>query len=100
MTAKQADPAQGIPAAPGGTPGQPVRSESRLPAGDEPDERDGVAEEVSLDQQSDQARRIGSLPPDPAPGASVPDALKGSVASTAAAPPAPEALEDKRPPPI
>lgn len=100
MTANNPDPAQDVPAAPGGTPGQPVRSESLLPAGDEQDERYAVAEEVSLDQQSDTARRVGSLPPDPAPGASLPDALQGSVGSGDTAPPPPESLENKLPPPI
>lgn len=38
----------------------PQRSEGLLPAEDE------VAEEVSLDQQSDQARRVGHAPSAPA----------------------------------
>ncbi|MFB9240237.1 DUF5985 family protein [Massilia antarctica] len=42
------------------------RSASLLPAdGDEPDGRLAVAEEASVDQQSDSARQIGALPPGP-----------------------------------
>ncbi|NHZ98005.1 hypothetical protein [Massilia sp. CCM 8734] len=65
---------------PGADPGAAdVRSASLLPAGgDDADERFAVAEEVSLDQQSDQARRVGALPPDPAPQTD----LAGSVAAT------------------
>ncbi|GGY08963.1 hypothetical protein GJV26_05170 [Massilia dura] len=37
------------------------RSEGLLPAGGETDGRFDVAEEVSFDQQSDQARRVGSM---------------------------------------
>ena len=37
------------------------RSEGLLPAGDDADGRFNVAEEVSLDQQSDQARHVGSM---------------------------------------
>ena len=41
-------------------PAQPApRSEGLLPAGE-----DDVAEEISLDQQSDQARRVGHAPAD------------------------------------
>jgi hypothetical protein len=42
----------------------PQRSEKLLPADDE------VAEEVNLDQQSEQSRRVGHAPaiPDPRPG--------------------------------
>ncbi|UGQ47830.1 hypothetical protein [Massilia endophytica] len=51
----------------GGNLGEPaggqVRSEGLLPADqEEKDGRFNVAEEVNLDQQSDSARRVGSLP--------------------------------------
>ncbi|NHZ35881.1 hypothetical protein [Massilia rubra] len=77
---------------PGADPGAAdVRSASLLPAGDdETDERFAVAEEVSLDQQSDQARRVGALPPDPAPQAD----LAGAVAATLS----PD--ESAQPPPV
>lgn len=59
----------------------PPRSASLLPAdGDDPDGRFAVAEEVSLDQQSDSARQIGALPQDPAPGADVAGAVAGALA--------------------
>jgi hypothetical protein len=38
------------------------RSEGLLPAGDQNDGRFEVAEEVSLDQQSDQMRHVGQAP--------------------------------------
>ena len=53
-----------------GDQAQPNRSENLLPAGD--DDSDGrfdVAEEVNLDQQSDDARHIGQAPDKPAPDA-------------------------------
>ncbi len=62
--------------------GQPPRSDNLLPpesGQDESDARFEVAEEVSLDQQSDQARQLGQLPPDAAPGASVSGALAESL---------------------
>jgi hypothetical protein len=40
------------------------RSESLLPGGDADDGRYDVAEEVNLDQQSDQLRRVGKPPRD------------------------------------
>ena len=63
-----------------------VRSGSLLPPGEDPDARFDVAEEVSLDQQSDSARRVGALPPDPAPGARVADAVAASVGQDTAKP--------------
>ncbi|MEO7578375.1 MAG: hypothetical protein ABIT83_12260 [Massilia sp.] len=58
-----------------------ARSESLLPAtpDDEDDGRYAVAEEVSLDQQSDQARRVGQLPPEPAPAQAIADALQSEA---------------------
>ncbi|NHZ42701.1 hypothetical protein [Massilia aquatica] len=77
---------------PGAAPGAAqVRSESLLPAGeDEADGRYAVAEEVSLDQQSDQARRVGALPPDPPLQADLAGAVAGTLApdETAQPPPA------------
>jgi hypothetical protein len=67
---------------------QPNRSENLLPAGDDDDGRFDVAEEVSLDQQSDAARSIGQAPANPAPdvpGASTPaggDDTAGQAGST------------------
>ncbi|ATQ77060.1 hypothetical protein CR152_22985 [Massilia violaceinigra] len=59
----------------------PPRSPSLLPTnGDDPDGRFAVAEEVSLDQQSDSARQIGASPPDPAPGTDVAGAVAGTLA--------------------
>lgn len=76
---------------PGAAPGAAqVRSESLLPAGeDDADGRYAVAEEVSLDQQSDQARRVGALPPDPAPQADLAGAVAGTLSPDEAAQPAP-----------
>jgi hypothetical protein len=51
--AQPANPAQG---------GQESRSENLLPADDAADGRYDVAEEVSLDQQSDATRRVGKPP--------------------------------------
>lgn len=42
--------------------GNDDRSEGLLPAGDEDDGRFDVAEEVSLDQQSDALRHVGQAP--------------------------------------
>lgn len=53
------------PAAP--QPDHPERSDNLLPADDSEDGRFEVAEEVNLDQQSDDARRIGQAPANPAP---------------------------------
>ena len=75
---------------PGSQGGQENRSESLLPADDAADGRYDVAEEVSLDQQSDATRRVGQPPtgnaadgladalkPDASkPGSSKPDASK------------------------
>jgi hypothetical protein len=53
---------------PNQTPAQPNhaggcdRSENLLPEGDEDDGRYDVAEEVNLDEQSDQARGVGKPP--------------------------------------
>ena len=47
------------------TPGQPVRSEALLPA-DESSPDLQIAEEVAFDLQSDDARRVGAMPPDTA----------------------------------
>lgn len=48
-------------------PAAPSRSENLLPAGETDDGRFDVAEEVSLDQQSDAARHIGQAPDKRAP---------------------------------
>jgi hypothetical protein len=45
-------------------PGQAQRAENLLPADDAQDGRYDVAEEVNLDQQSDQLRRVGKAPKD------------------------------------
>ncbi|KQW87906.1 hypothetical protein ASC94_25785 [Massilia sp. Root418] len=46
-------------------PAEPApRSEGLLPAGEEEAAEDEVAEEVSLDQQSGKARRVGHPPAD------------------------------------
>jgi len=50
------------------------RSENLLPADDAADGRYDVAEEVNLDEQSDEARRVGQ-----APGGVAGDALGESV---------------------
>lgn len=44
------------------------RSENLLPGDDAQDGRYDVAEEVNLDQQSDQLRRVGKAPKDVGPG--------------------------------
>ena len=59
------DPQQGDPATP---TGNDDRSEGLLPAGDEDDGRFDVAEEVSLDQQSDALRHVGQAPDVPTGG--------------------------------
>jgi hypothetical protein len=51
------------------------RSESLLPGDDADDGRYGVAEEVNLDQQSDQLRRVGK-PPRGIASSALPEALK------------------------
>ena len=61
-----ATPAQG---------GQQSRSENLLPADDAADGRYEVAEEVSLDQQSDAARKVGQ-PPTGSASDAVADSLK------------------------
>jgi hypothetical protein len=48
--------------------GNDDRSEGLLPAGDEDDGRFDVAEEVSLDQQSDALRHVGQAPDMPTGG--------------------------------
>lgn len=48
--------------------GNDDRSEGLLPAGDEDDGRFEVAEEVSLDQQSDALRHVGQAPEIPTDG--------------------------------
>jgi hypothetical protein len=63
---QSAGPAQG---------GQASRSENLLPADDAADGRYDVAEEVSLDQQSDAARRVGQ-PPEGIASDAVADALE------------------------
>jgi hypothetical protein len=62
---QSATPAQG---------GQENRSENLLPADDAADGRYDVAEEVSLDQQSDATRRVGQ-PPKGAASDAMADAL-------------------------
>ena len=52
------------------------RSENLLPGDDDGDGRYEVAEEVNLDQQSDQLRRVGHAPQGIASDA-LPEALKG-----------------------
>ncbi|MFC0252066.1 hypothetical protein [Massilia consociata] len=68
-------------AAPNAGGGQDQRSENLLP-GEEgaEDGRFDVAEEVSLDQHSDEARRVGQMPENGIADA-VPDALKTPVPS-------------------
>jgi len=51
------------------------RSESLLPGDDADDGRYDVAEEVNLDQQSDQLRRVGK-PPKGIASSALPDVLK------------------------
>jgi hypothetical protein len=58
----QPHPAGNAPAKPG-QDGAAARSDSLLPAGSSDDGRFDVAEEVNLDQQSDQARRVGQADP-------------------------------------
>lgn len=73
---KDQDKPQATPVAGGG---QDQRSENLLP-GEEgaEDGRFDVAEEVSLDQHSDEARRVGQVPENGIADA-VPDALKTPV---------------------
>jgi len=54
------------------------RSENLLPDDDARDGRYDVAEEVNLDQQSDQLRRVGK-PPKGIASDGLPDALKGGA---------------------
>ena len=79
--ASQPENAQTTPQAPIAGGGQDQRSENLLP-GEEgaEDGRFDVAEEVSLDQHSDEARRVGQLPENGIADA-VPDALKTPVPS-------------------
>ena len=51
------------------------RSESLLPGDDADDGRYGVAEELNLDQQSDQLRRVGK-PPRGIASSALPEALR------------------------
>ncbi|SFD26411.1 hypothetical protein [Massilia yuzhufengensis] len=69
------------PAAPVAGGGQEQRSDNLLP-GEEgaEDGRFDVAEEVSLDQHSDEARRVGQMPANGIADA-LPDALKTPVPS-------------------
>jgi hypothetical protein len=61
--------------------GQDQRSENLLPGeGGAEDGRFDVAEEVSLDQHSDEARRVGQMPENGIADA-VPEALKSPVPS-------------------
>ena len=61
--------------------GQDRRSENLLPGeGGAEDGRFDVAEEVSLDQQSDEARRVGQVPENGIAD-SLPEALKTPVPS-------------------
>jgi len=61
--------------------GQDQRSENLLPGeGGAEDGRFDVAEEVNLDEQSDEARRVGQMPENGIADA-VPDALKTPVPS-------------------
>ena len=62
---------------PGGTQRAENRSESLLPGDDSGDGRYEVAEEVNLDQQSDQLRHVGQAPQGIAADA-LPESLKGS----------------------
>jgi hypothetical protein len=57
------------------------RSESLLPGDDAEDGRYDVAEEVNLDQQSDQLRRVGK-PPQGIASDALPDALKDDEGKT------------------
>jgi hypothetical protein len=57
----------------GGQGGSEQRSEGLLPAGKDEDGRFEVAEEVDLDQQSDQLRKVGQLPDDKAADDVLPD---------------------------
>jgi hypothetical protein len=57
----------------GGQGGSEQRSEGLLPAGKAEDGRFDVAEEVNLDQQSDQLRKVGQLPDDKAADDVLPD---------------------------
>jgi len=77
-TPEQSDSKQGVPVPAGG---QDNRSDNLLP-GDEgaEDGRFDVAEEVSLDQHSDEARRIGQAPSQGIADA-LPESLKTPVPS-------------------
>ena len=63
-------------------PGQAQRTENRsenlLPGDDADDGRYDVAEEVNLDQQSDQLRRVGK-PPQGIASSALPEVLKDSA---------------------
>ena len=67
-------------------PGQPQRAENRslkrseslLPGDDAKDGRYDVAEEVNLEQQSDQLRRVGK-PPQGIASSALPDVLKAGA---------------------
>jgi len=67
--------------APNAGGGEDQRSENLLPGeGGAEDGRFDVAEEVSLDQHSDEARRVGQLP-EGGIADSIPEALKAPVPS-------------------
>ncbi|HEY0060827.1 MAG TPA: hypothetical protein VGC21_01830 [Telluria sp.] len=74
----------------------PARSEGLLP--DQSDDRaPEVAEEVSLDLQSDQARQVGKVPPGAA-GAAMAEALNTPDTADTPAPPLEQAIERALPP--
>lgn len=72
-----ADPGNAQRADPGQAQRAENRSENLLPGDDSGDGRYEVAEEVNLDQQSDQLRRVGHAPKGIASDA-LPESLKGS----------------------
>ena len=77
-----------------------TRSEGLLPA-DGADENLEVAEEVSLDVQSDSARRVGTLPPDsPAAATALADTLADTPPPGAAESPLGQAIERAVPPSV
>jgi len=75
------DNQQKVTSAPSAGGGEEQRSENLLPGeGGAEDGRFDVAEEVSLDQHSDEARRVGQLPENGIAD-SLPEALKSPVPS-------------------
>lgn len=72
-TPEQSDRKPGVPVPAGG---QDNRSDNLLPGEEGADDgRFDVAEEVNLDQQSDEARRIGQAPFGQAPSQGIADAI-------------------------